>query len=654
MSFPRRRESRNYELRTNSLMTQINITLGTAGHIDHGKTALIRLLTGCETDRLKAEKQRGMSIELGFAPCLLGDREVGIVDVPGHEHFIKTMVAGAAGIDGVLFVVAANDGIMPQTREHLEILTLLGVRHGLTVLTKIDRVSDERVAAVTDELRMFLCGTFLQDAPICPMSSITGQGFDGFYTALKDVVASICPKSIDGVFRLPVERAFSVKGFGTVLSGIPAAGSAQIGQEVVLLPSGQSGRIKAIQVYGKPSEYVRSGQCAALNIPQMDYRAIRRGDVLTVEGNFSPTQWFLCAAAVLPGQSLPVKNGAEMRFHTGTADVAANVYRVERDEHFADGDILFQIRAHTPLVAAPGDRFILRSLSPMRTVGGGRILQAMSSRLRYAQGQGPAYAKALAEAQRDETTFVAFAVESAASGAARLDDLTSFTKQTPEQVRRRLEDLLHTQTVVTLSDDVYIHARKLLAMHRHIIETLEQFHAEHPERPGMDSAALAEGLELDKGVFEALLEVVLKQGTIVRRLDRLALPSHTETCDPALAKRLRQIETAFLKNLFSPPGVDELTAESRLRPSQIREAITILIEQKKLFRVDRTMMFHAEAVEQAKHRIVEHIQGQGRGRLESVAFKYLIDTTRKYAIPLLDYMDKIGFTRRVGNTRYLK
>ena len=229
------------------------------------------------------------------------------------------MVAGATGVDGVLFVVAADDGIMPQTREHLDILTLLGVRYGMVVLTKIDRVPAERVAAVTEELTIFLHGTFLDNAPICPMSSITGQGFDGFYTALKEMVASIRPRSIDGVFRLPVERTFSVKGFGTVLSGIPATGSAEVGQEVVLLPGGQTGRIKAIQVYGKPADRVRSGQCAALNVPQLDFHRIQRGDVLTVGGCFTPGQWFLCVLTTLAGQSQKKKPAPAMKNHTRTA-----------------------------------------------------------------------------------------------------------------------------------------------------------------------------------------------------------------------------------------------------------------------------------------------------------------------------------------------
>lgn len=634
-------------------MTQINITLGTAGHIDHGKTALIRLLTGCETDRLKEEKERGMSIELGFAPCVLGGLEVGIVDVPGHEHFIKTMVAGATGVDGVLFVVAADDGIMPQTREHLDILTLLGVRYGMVVLTKVDRVPPERVAAVTEELTIFLHGTFLENTPVCPMSSITGQGFDGFYTALKELAASIRPRSIDGVFRLPVERTFSVKGFGTVLSGIPATGSAAVGQEVVLLPGGQTGRIKAIQVYGKPAERVQSGQCAALNVPQLNFHGIGRGDVLTVDGYFAAGQWFLCALTTLAGQSLPKKNGAAMKFHTGTAEVVASVYRME-EVAAGGGETMIQIRTETPLLAGPGDRFILRALSPVRTVGGGRILEAMAGRRRGTYAQTIDYARAMAEAQKGDASFASFAVASARPGAARTHDVSIFIKQTPEHTRRLLAALTEQGQLVRLAEDLYSHTRRLSALEAALTAELERFHTERPELPGMETGVLMERLGVDKGVFDALLAYWLGRGTGVMRLERLALPSHSETCDPALAGRLKKVEEAFLKNLFCPPSLDELATATRLTAAQVNEAIRTLCEQKKICRVEGQQYFHAEAVEQAKRRIAAHIQGEGGGRLESVTFKYLVDTTRKYAIPLLDYMDKIGFTRRAGNTRYLK
>ena len=310
--------------------TQINITLGTAGHIDHGKTALVKSLTGCETDRLKEEKERGMSIDLGYAPCTIGELEVGIVDVPGHEHFIKTMVAGATGMDGVILVVAADDGIMPQTREHLDILTLLGMRHGLVALTKIDRIAPEDFDLVRADFAGFLQGTFLEGAAILPVSNVTGEGFDQFYEALFALVGRITPRRVDGVFRLPLDRAFSAPGYGTVVAGIPVCGSARIGDEVVVLPHGLTGRIKRIEVYGHVSDTVLAGQCAAVNVGHWESQAIRRGDAVTLPGYFSPEVWYLCHLRLLPREKLHLKQAAEVKFHTGTSEVNAAVYNLKK------------------------------------------------------------------------------------------------------------------------------------------------------------------------------------------------------------------------------------------------------------------------------------------------------------------------------------
>ncbi|MEK7995217.1 MAG: selenocysteine-specific translation elongation factor, partial [Planctomycetota bacterium] len=343
---------------------QKNITLGTAGHIDHGKTALIKCLTGCDTDNLKEEKERGMSIELGFAPCTVSDLEVGIVDVPGHENFVKTMVAGATGIDGVIFVIAADDGVMPQTREHLDILTLLGVGHGIVALTKADCVEPSRIESVTGQIRDFLTGTFLENAPILPVSNITGEGFDTFYEALKTLVDAIEPKKTDGVFRMPVERTFSVKGYGTVVTGIPVAGSIKIADEVVLFPQGTKGRIKAIQVYKRSSETAMVGQCAAISVPQWDYKNIERGCTVTLGEYFSPEQWYLCKLRLLPQLKSPLKNGTSMKFHTGTSDAVATVFLLEGNSAAGGRECLVQVGLTRPprIVAAPRDRFILRSL----------------------------------------------------------------------------------------------------------------------------------------------------------------------------------------------------------------------------------------------------------------------------------------------------
>jgi selenocysteine-specific elongation factor len=633
--------------------TQINITLGTAGHIDHGKTALIRLLTGCETDRLKEEKERGMSIELGFAPCRMGDLEVGIVDVPGHEHFIKTMVAGATGIDGVIFVVAADDGIMPQTREHLDILTLLGVKDGLVALTKIDIVTEDRVRTVTEELKSFLQGTFLEGAAICPLSTITGAGFDGFYTSLKELIGRIGPKSTEGVFQMPIERAFSVKGFGTIVSGIPASGRAEVGDELILQPGGVRSRIRAIQVYGKESTQVKSGQCAAINLPQLEAWAVHRGQVLTKGGYLEPAQWFICSLRLLKAGAWPVKNGRSFKFHTGTSEVTAVVYVLD-DRPSADGSILVQVRTEQPVAAAPCNSFILRDLSPMRTIAGGYIVEAGDRRIKHK----PELLKDLhdrAEAVCTPETFIEYCLRNAGDEAAgRAEGLAMRAKQTPEKVRAVLQRLVAGGRAVQIQNDFFMHTDKVDEFREEIVRIVEAFHLQNPQSPGMDEESLLGAFGGTKLILKAVLNLLLTDRKLILTKDRYALPTHREQFDPKQKQLLERVEGMFLTNLFNPPSMEEVAAAVKVDSKTLEKTVKLLTEQQVLLRVEQGMYFHRDAIAQAKSRIAEHVKGEGQGRLESVDFKYLIETTRKYAIPLLDYMDKIGFTRRSGNTRYLK
>ncbi|MCE5185320.1 MAG: selenocysteine-specific translation elongation factor [Planctomycetaceae bacterium] len=632
-------------------IAQINVTLGTAGHIDHGKTALVRLLTGCETDRLKEEKERGMSIELGFAPCRLGDLEVGIVDVPGHENFIKTMVAGATGIDGVIFVVAADDGIMPQTREHFDILTLLGVQHGLVAMTKIDIVTPDRLKQVQDELRLFLRGTFLENASICPLSNITGEGFDNFYKSLKDLIGRVRPRDVEGIFRMPIERAFSLKGFGTIVSGIPASGSASVGDELTLLPAGVQSRIRAIQVYGKDSNLVRSGQCAAINLPQIDAQSVSRGDVLTNGGFFKPQHWFLCSVRLLDSSVKPLKNGRLYKFHTGTSEVTAAAYPLE--EASRENSMLVQFRTEQPLVAGPNDRFILRDLSPMRTIAGGFIIDASDHRIKPKPDVLDDLRLREKAVCRPET-FVEYCLRHTSQAAARPLDIAADSKQSPRKVEAVLDALVVSGSAVALNGEYFIHKTTLAQYESKLLVKVAEFHSRSPQSPGIEEESLLAQFSENRSVLKGIIERMVQENKLKVVKNRLALPAHREQLDLQQQQSLKQVESLFLKNLFSPPSLDELSLALKLDSGALEKNLKLLVEHQTLFRVEQGMYFHRDAIEQAKTRIAEHVKGKGSGRLESVDFKYLIDTTRKFAIPLLDYMDKIGFTRRVGNTRYLK
>ena len=633
---------------------QKNITLGTAGHIDHGKTALVKCLTGCDTDHLKEEKERGMSIELGFAPCTVSDLEVGIVDVPGHENFIKTMVAGATGIDGVIFVIAADDGVMPQTREHLDILTLLGVRHGIVALTKVDCVEPARRENVTAGIKDFLVGTFLENAPILPVSNVTGEGFDTFYDALRALVDAIEPKSADGVFRLPVERTFSVKGYGTVVTGIPVAGSVRIGDEVVLFPGGSKGRVKAIQVYKRNSDTAMVGQCAALSVPQWDYRTIERGCVVTLSDYFLPQQWYLCQLRVLPHVKPPLKNGANVKFHTGTCEAVAAVFLLEGSSVAPGGECLVQVGLKNPqqIVAAPRDRFILRGLSPVQTIGGGIIVEALARKLRRNQPhviQDAADREKAAWADKD---FVEYCIKTAEGFAADERELSARAKIRPGPLKEILAELVGEGKAIPLDSKLLIHRDTSRDAQQRLLEIVRDFHHDKPQSPGLSIEQLQEASGLKKDVFDGLVKRLIAQGKLVERKHRLALPEHREMFSDGQQELIGSIESLFKARRFSPPSYEEVVQHTAAVPDKVQEALRILTEQERLVRVDKDLFFHREAVEEARQILTSYINTEGG--LESVKFKYLLDTTRKFAIPLLDYFDRIGVTRRVGYTRYLK
>ena len=631
---------------------QINITLGTAGHIDHGKTALVKSLTGCETDRLKEEQERGMSIDLGYAPCTIADMEVGIVDVPGHEGFVKTMVAGASGMDGVILVVAADDGIMPQTREHLDILTLLGLRHGMVALTKIDRAAPARVAAVRAALAGLLSGTFLQGAAVVGVSNVTAEGFDEFYEKLWTMVRGIRPKAVDGVFRIPLDRAFSAQGFGTVIAGIPVAGEAAVGDEVVLLPQESKGQIRRIEVYGRNSGAARAGQCVAINVGHWNYREINRGDVVALPGYFAPRQWFVCDLQLLAHERLTVKSGAHLMFHTGTSAVPAAIYPLSGDRLHAGERCLVQIRTQRPVVAGPGDYFIARTPSPVRTIGGGTILEPLAQRVRRNRPEILDEVRDAATVVRDAAGWVEHCLKTADALAAVPADLAVRAKVLRRRVEEILACLVQQRKVVAIGPASYIHIDTAAMAKTRILAALRAFHVQSPDTPGAAAEALRQATGLEKAVADALIAQLKCEGRVVETGGRLAAAEHRARFRGEDAGQLEAIEARFRQQAMNPPTGEELAAATRLAKPAIDRLLKLLCEHGRLVRVADDLLFHREAIQRARELLVAHLRKEGQ--LESVKFKYLLDTSRKFAIPLLDYFDRSGVTRRVGYTRYLK
>jgi selenocysteine-specific elongation factor len=631
---------------------QINITLGTAGHIDHGKTALVKLLTGCETDRLKEEKERGMSIELGFAPCLIAGLEVGIVDVPGHEHFIKTMVAGATGMDGVLLVVAADDGIMPQTLEHLDILTLLGIEHGFVALTKVDRVGPERVEEMRRSLETLLRGTFLEGAPVCPISNITGEGFDPFIKALQALVKSIQPKSAAGIFRLPVERAFSAKGFGTVIAGIPVAGQVRLGDEVVLLPEGTAGKIAGLQAYGRNTDVAMAGQCAAVNVRHWGAQEVHRGSVLTLPGYFEPVQWLACKLRLLEHKTCFLKNAARVTFHTGTSEVPATAYLMEGDRATRGTECLVQVRLERPIVAGPTDRFILRTQSPPVTIGGGMVVEAIPGRLKRNRPEILADLEERWQAVQDETAFVAYCLKHSPTVAVAESDVARRTKIMPKRLQEIFRDLVAKGQAISLGSGLAACRERVDEAEKALLAALAAFHKSSPESPGIDGESLVAAAAVEKEVAAGLLARMKAGGKIVEKSGRLALAAHRPAVADEDRAAMDKLEKLFRERPFSPPSPAEAAAEARLPAARAAKALRVLTETRRLVQVAPEMYFHQEAIDRARQILTDFIHKEGQ--LESVKFKYLLDTSRKFAIPLLDYFDNIGVTRPSGHTRFLR
>jgi len=548
--------------------------------------------------------------------------------------------------------VAADDGVMPQTREHLDILTLLGIRHGIVALTKIDRVQSDELTLARQQVQEFLQGTVLEDAPILPLSSITGHGFDDVLEALKELVAQISTRRVDGLFRLPIDRAFSARGYGSVIAGIPVSGSIHCGDEIVLLPQGQTGRIKTIQVYSQDSDTAQAGQCAALNIPQFDHKTIKRGHTLTVKQYFKPSLWFLAELTLLPYEKFFLKNAQHVKFHSGTSQVDATIYLMQGDKLQRGQQDLVQIRLNDSLVAGPKDRFIIRTISPAVTIGGGMIVEAINKKLKRSDPAIVQDARQRADAVKTDKEFLAYCIKNAPEHIANTQRLAHRTKIAPALIPPLLEELLRQSDIIKLQEDQYLHTQTVKDIEAQLLTSVGQFHQQTPQSPGIPKEELARTLALTEKLLDRIVSGLKAQGKIIETNQRLALPDHQSDIPPELRNLLEKVEKPFRNQLFDPPAIADLAQSLQIDPTQLHQLVNLLTEHGRLVPVTENLFFHADAVELGRQKLIEYLTKEKK--LESVKFKYLIDTTRKFALPLLDYYDRIGLTRRVGYTRFLQ
>lgn len=631
----------------------------TAGHVDHGKTRLVKMLTGCATDRLKTEQERGLTIELGFAPCFLGGGLcVGIVDVPGHERFIKNMVAGVSGIAMTVLVIAADDGVMPQTIEHLQIMELLGVRRGMVALTKTDMVSPECVQRRADEIRAFLRGTFLEGAPICPVSSETGDGLGPFYDTLAEMVHGIAHARAGGVFRMPVERSFIQKGFGVVVTGIPVSGSIAVGDQVELTPGGLTGRIRNIQCFLRDAQRGAAGQCLALNIPDLGKRAAERGQVLCSPEHLSAAQIFHARAQAVPGIDPPLRHAESLKLHTGTSETPAKAYLIE-DKTLAGSHagLVTIVTAH-PVAAAVGDRFLLRRPSPAATIAGGEILAITSG------AQRPRKQELLARIQRHPALTAAVD----ASPAARTDALVAYhltmeqpagsSKDAiaralllmPDEAEASLMRLVQSGEVLLIPGGWHVAAESYQSR----LQRLEARMAAARGREGLLSMPLSDalkGVEGPPALAKRMMEELEQRGVVTLRGAKVLLQRAEDGLDPADRMLADALMAVFETGRFASPRPEELPAMLNAPPARVERLLGFLCDEGRLLRLSKNVVLCYTHVQKAQGIAIAHIKE--RGTLDSADYKTLIGSTRKYALAILDYLDARRITVRHGNNRKL-
>jgi len=631
-----------------------NIMLGTAGHVDHGKTALIKMLTGCSLDRLAEEQRRGLTIDIGYAPCLLSDsRIVGVVDVPGHVDFIRNMVAGAHGIDVVIFVIAADDGVMPQTREHLDILTLMGVRHGVIALTKIDLVDADLLELVKDDIHQFVAGTFLAEAPICPLSNITGEGYEDFLIRL-NVVADACEPHVDrGIFRLWVSEAFRMRGFGTVVTGIPSHGHVRVGDQLHLTPGGQVGRVRRLEVYGEEASEGRAGECVACNLNDLTDKELTRGTALCGSAAIRPVTMAEAQLCLLDIVSEPLKDYSHAHLHVGTAETMAHIAVLD-DSHIYPGRAhLVQLRLDEPLALIPGDRFVIRLELPgkkhigLTTIGGGIILGASNLRLRRHRPWTLEMLAARRAALGDPLAWCAQLLREAGK-PMRAEILAEHALVTLEEVTELLTALSNSAEVLH-TESGYLHRAVVDEAAQKISTTLTLWYADHSTSLGVEAGVLPSLCGLDRPIIGMALARLLAAGIVLQRGSVLALATHTQRIPEGVAVRMEKLAEIFSAAGLCPPALDELPALLGEKLPRVDELLRLLIEDGQLVRIAPEMVIHRDAVQHGRQVVIRLLSEQRQ--FTTMEFRDALGVSRKYAVPLLDYFDQQRLTVRNGNMR---
>lgn len=620
--------------------------IGTAGHVDHGKTVLINTLTGVNTDRLKEEKARGISIDLGFAPFKLPDGSVaGVIDVPGHERFIHNMLAGIGGIDLVLLVVDVNEGVMPQTREHLQILELLKIPRGILVLTKCDLAEEDWIDIVEEEVRETLAGTFMADAPCCRVSSIQGTGIPELKSQIQEILQKLPPRDEDGPARLPIDRHFTVSGFGTIITGTLLSGHIKVGDTVEVLPPGEAVRVREIQVHGQKSEVAHAGQRVALNLAGLERANLERGAIVGTAGFYGLAERIDARLTLLPEAPRAVKFRDPIHLHLGTAKVTARVVLLDRDELEPGESALVQFHLDSPLVAHRQDRFIVRSYSPMTTIGGGQIIDPAPKKHRRFR---PEVMQALEDLESGESSFLVQKL--AELGCAKARELEQASGLGRDRVTSHLDSLLASGQVRRFGDQ-WVTGETARSWERLLGEVIDAFHRDNALLPGIPHATLKAALPAKAApkTFEQILEEQIQAGHLEQHKEWIARPGFEPSPTAEQKRWLEKLEGVYRETGFQAKGRVDMLAMAGTPDDQAERLFTYLFAVGSLVRLNDDSYLHSATYAKALAALKKHFTG--KETLTLAEFRDLVGSARKQTQALLEHFDGLKYTMRKGDER---
>lgn len=624
--------------------------IGTAGHIDHGKTALVQKLTGVDTDRLKEEKERGITIDLGFAHF---SENVTIIDVPGHERLIKNMVAGVNTIDLVLFVIAADDSIMPQTREHLDIVNLLGIRNGIFVITKIDLVDKDWVLLVEEEVKELLRNTKFEKAPIIKTSVVTGEGIDDLKSVIQSNISKIKNRQDSDIFRLPIDRSFSKPGFGNIVTGSVISGELKIGETVEILPEKMTARIRGLQSHNRNVEEVKTGFRAALNLVGIEHEQLYRGQIITQPGLYEPVQLLNAKLTVLENSPVRVKNQMRIRMHLHTLEFLARIILPVKRELLPGEYSYAQIKLEKSVYASYKDKFIIRQYSPQITIGGGEVIETNPPK--YRKRYHDEFLKRIEGLSSDLPKERVLAVFSSRDfNAYTVDRLRIKTGLNRSDLRKLINELEQDKLIfrsIRGKDELFFSHDQINTVLTNISTILTKYHERFPGRDGMPITELQSQLlkQRNDQLFQIAINAGINTNLLRSSRDNIALASFQKKLTEEQKQQIELIENRYKTSGFNPPLINELISEFKIEMETLRELLKLLRSSKKLVPVDEKIFFHADSIQQAIEMISVYFQTNNE--LKVSQFKELLNTTRKYAIPLLTYFDSEGYTDRQDEIR---